>query len=109
MRPCGEMLWNWLFARFRRNPTPPEIVLLTRVGCHLCEEAKQLLGQLQGRYAFTLRLVDVDGDATLVQSYGDKVPVILVQNRPRLWGRINARLLERLVRKTCPTRRTRPL
>lgn len=96
---------DWLRSWLSRPKPPPEYVLLTRVGCHLCDDAKRLLERLQTEFEFTLRVVDVDGHADLVRQYGDKVPLILMQGRPRLWGRVNPVLLRRMVEKACPRRR----
>ena len=56
----------------------PEVVLYTRRGCHLCEEAAGALRRLGGAHEFTLRTVEVDGDVGLVERYGDAVPVVTV-------------------------------
>ncbi len=72
--------------------------MITRSGCHLCEEAWELLTRFQGRYAFRLSRVDVDGNPDLVARYGECVPVVLVNGRVRFRGRVNPVLLERLLR-----------
>jgi len=95
---------DWLCRGLFRSKPPPEFVLLSRVGCHLCDDARQLLEHLRSEFEFTVRIVDVDGDADLVRQYGDKVPVILVDGRSRLWGRINPVLLRRIIKKRCPRR-----
>lgn len=53
----------------------PRIRLLTREDCPLCDEAEAVLRDLRREVAFTLDLVDVDGDADLRRAYGDRVPV----------------------------------
>jgi glutaredoxin len=74
------------------------VVLCTRAGCHLCDDARQLLETARSRYGFTLTTVDVDGDPALAAQHGKRVPVIVVDDRERFWGRINPVLLERLFR-----------
>jgi glutaredoxin len=54
------------------------VVLYTRVGCHLCEEAERTLRQEQAATPFELELVDVDRDPRLVRRYGVRVPVVAV-------------------------------
>lgn len=39
------------------------------------------LRQLQGHYAFEIRVVDVDSDAELEMRYGERVPVLEVAGR----------------------------
>jgi glutaredoxin len=74
------------------------VVLYTRQGCHLCDDALQILGPLQARYGFDLRAVDIDADAELVCLHGERVPVLVVDGVERCWGRINRVLAERAVR-----------
>jgi glutaredoxin len=54
------------------------VVLYTRVGCHLCEDAERTLRREQAATPFELELVDVDGDPQLVRRYGVRVPVVAV-------------------------------
>jgi len=88
------MAWPWR----RRRTGPLRVVMYTRQGCHLCEEAWRLLEELRGRYALELEAVDVDGDAELVRLHGERVPVIVVNGKERFWGGVNRVLLERLLR-----------
>jgi hypothetical protein len=61
---------------------PPRVILYERVGCHLCEEARELLDEMIGmrRYA----RVDIDGDDDLVLRYGFRIPVIALDRVDRL-------------------------
>jgi glutaredoxin len=72
--------------------------MYTRQGCHLCDEAWRMLGELSKRYALQLETVDVDSAAILQQRHGDRVPVLVINGKERMWGRINRVLLERQVR-----------
>ena len=47
--------------------------LLTRVDCHLCEEAARELARLGIAFA----TIDVDLDKELTRLYGDSIPVLL--------------------------------
>ena len=55
-----------------------EVVLYTRVGCHLCEDAEAVLRRLRAERPFELRLVDIDRDPELADRYGVRVPVVAV-------------------------------
>jgi glutaredoxin len=70
-----------------------EVILYTRHGCHLCEVARdQLL-----RHGLTPREVDIDADPDLRARYTDSVPVVSIDGRERFRGRIDERLLKRLL------------
>ena len=76
--------------------------MYTRVGCHLCDEAKELLCELQRQAAFALREVDIDQDPELRQRYNDEVPVIFIEGRKAFKYRIDpTQFLERLRRFSC--------
>ncbi|HEY8950947.1 MAG TPA: glutaredoxin family protein [Candidatus Dormibacteraeota bacterium] len=62
-----------------------EIVLLTRQGCHLCDEALGVLRSL----GVEPELRDVDADDDLHALYDWRVPVVLVDGRVIAEGRID--------------------
>jgi hypothetical protein len=88
---------SWLFFWQRRSLEHLQVQMLTRSGCHLCEEAWQQLEIARKRHGFTLNAVDVDADPDLVSKYGNCVPVVLVNGKVRFRGRINPVLLTRLL------------
>jgi len=55
------------------------VTLYTRLGCHLCEHAEQVLRAEQETIPFALVTVDVDGDPELARRYGARVPVVAVE------------------------------
>jgi len=75
-----------------------QVVLYTRQGCHLCEEAVLQLQASRRRWGFDLAITDVDADPQLAAEYGDCVPVVTVNGKVRFRGRVNHVLLERLLR-----------
>jgi glutaredoxin len=89
---------SWLFFWRRRNLEHLQVQMFTRAGCHLCDEAWQILESARQQYGFTLQAVDVDIDPELISQYGDCVPVVLVDGKVRFRGRINSVLLSRLLR-----------
>ena len=62
------------------------IVLVTRAGCHLCDDALSLLRE-QG---LEPALADVDSDAELFRLYDWRVPVLLVDGTVAAEGHITA-------------------
>lgn len=95
------MGWKWkqLIGGRYEPTTTAEIVLYTRNGCHLCDNALATLTAAAQRYALTLRMVDVDSDAELAKRHGLQVPVVEIDGRVRFRGCVNAVLLERLLSK----------
>lgn len=50
------------------------VVFYTRVGCHLCDDARRMLDDTGVAYT----AVDVDDDRELQRAYGERVPVVEV-------------------------------
>lgn len=69
------------------------ITLYSREGCHLCDVAADLLS----RYHLQFDLVDIDTDPALRERYNECVPVVVIDGRERFRGRIDERLLRRLL------------
>jgi glutaredoxin len=72
-----------------------DVILYTRAGCHLCDEAREVL-ELEGLQP---RLVDIDADADLRQRFNECVPVVEIDGKVRFRGRVDRVLLRRLLRK----------
>jgi glutaredoxin len=66
------------FGEPRGGAPMRRVVLYTRIGCHLCEEAERVLREEQAAAAFDLELVDIDRDPELARRYGVRVPVVAV-------------------------------
>jgi len=77
------------------------VTLYTRVGCHLCDVAKDVLEQVRSERPFELETVDIDTDPELVRLYGEEVPVVAVDGRKAFKYRVDAAALrDRLDRAT---------
>jgi glutaredoxin len=51
--------------------------LLTRPGCHLCEEMKELLNHLSSEIDVSVEAVDITGNKTLERQFGSEIPVLM--------------------------------
>ncbi len=71
------------------------LVLVTRQGCHLCDEALGLLRDL----GHAPELADVDADDRLHDLYDWRVPVVVLEDRVVAEGRITREQLEKAVGK----------
>jgi glutaredoxin len=72
------------------------VVMYTREGCHLCDQARDTLLRY-GDYLPPLEEVDVDGDPELRTAYGECVPVVEIDGKVRFRGSVNEVLLRRLI------------
>jgi glutaredoxin len=69
-------------ARRRSRSTKPllaEVVVYSRPGCHLCEEAIAALVDLHSAgYRFELHEIDIEGDDLLLRRHLERIPVVEV-------------------------------
>ena len=72
----------------------PEVVLYTRSGCHLCDDAHKLLTE----NGLRPKCVDIDHDPLLLAKFDTFVPVVEINGKIRFRGRVEPRLLRRLLR-----------
>jgi glutaredoxin len=70
------------------------VVLYTRDGCHLCEEAQEVLSE----FGISPTLVDIDTDPKLRERFDTCVPVVEIDGQIRFRGRVEPKLLRRIVR-----------
>ncbi|HEX9574505.1 MAG TPA: glutaredoxin family protein [Myxococcales bacterium] len=76
-----------------------EVVLYTRSGCCLCDDAKEALQAARAQVRFTVREVDIDSDPALYEAHRYDVPVIEIDGRRAFKHRVTPRqLVERLSR-----------
>jgi glutaredoxin len=78
--------------------TLPEVILYTRAGCHLCEEAKEEILRVRAETPFAFRSVDIDRDPALVALYNEEVPVIFVNGEKAFRYRVDAGELRKRLR-----------
>jgi glutaredoxin len=71
----------------------PLVVLYTRDGCHLCDDAEQVLLE----HGLIPTLVDIDADETLKSCFDTEVPVVEIDGQVRFRGRVDPMLLRRLL------------
>lgn len=78
--------WTWTVAepanlttlgsKIVDNEAMIELTLYSREDCGLCEVAQTLLDALANDLGYRYHTVDIDRDLTLIQRYGERVPVL---------------------------------
>jgi glutaredoxin len=69
----------------------PEVILYTRAGCHLCDDAKQVLRDA----GLVFTEIDIDGDPALRARFNEEVPVVFIGDRKAFKYHIDPRELQR--------------
>jgi glutaredoxin len=78
------------------------LTLYSKAGCHLCEELRGLLDELQPEYGFLLEEIDITDDPTLFARYRHDIPVLLMGGHEIARGRISERDLVSLLEGNRP-------
>lgn len=71
------------------------LTLITRPGCHLCDEARAALERVVAVTGDRWVEWDVTGNLELERDYGDRLPVVLLDGREHGYWRVEE---ERLLR-----------
>lgn len=58
------------------SPVKTKVVIYSRPGCHLCEEAKEAMRAASCAGEYTLEEVNIENDPELLERYKDDIPVI---------------------------------
>jgi glutaredoxin len=77
--------------------TDRRVTLITRVDCHLCEDAEATLRRLAGELGFGYEELDVDADPARRAEYSDRVPVVLIDGREHGYWRVEEARFRRAV------------
>lgn len=78
-------------AKNQATPTGrvPRLELVTKEGCHLCDDAREVLTQVAGGLGLDWSELSLDGDAALTARYGEEIPVVLVDGIQRDFWQID--------------------
>jgi len=66
-----------------------EVRIYSRSNCHLCDVALETLVSLQNEFEFTIDKQLIDGNSELEDKYGESVPVILINDKPHDFFRVD--------------------
>jgi glutaredoxin len=75
------------------------VVIYTRPGCHLCDEAKAEIARANCSDLFTLEEIDIDADPDLIRRYGYDIPVVTIDGLHAFKHRLTAAEFTRELRR----------
>ena len=52
------------------------VTLYGKPGCHLCDDAREVVERVRAEHPFELREVDVSLDPVVHREYGERIPVL---------------------------------
>jgi len=77
----------------------PRVRLYTKPNCHLCDIAKERIASVRQSEAFELEIVDITSDPGLFARYGERIPVVFVEDEEVSVFRVSEKKLARKLRE----------
>ena len=69
--------------------TPARIVLYSRPGCHLCDDARVVIRRVCADLGETFDEIDISGSDDLTARFGEEIPVTFVDGRQHDFWRVD--------------------
>ncbi len=70
------------------NATVPQVTFYTKAGCHLCDEAREMLDDIAALTSYDLTEIDIRSSDELFTLYRYRIPVVLMNGTVVAEGRI---------------------
>ncbi|MET4059781.1 glutaredoxin [Arthrobacter sp. UYP6] len=75
----------------------PDLLLLTRPGCHLCADARKVLDRIRLDLGIGWREESIDGNDELTSRFGEEIPVLLIDGVQRDFWQLDEARIRRLL------------
>ena len=76
----------------------PHVIIYSRPGCHLCDEAKAAIMGAGCCDSFTLEEINIESDEELLRKYKYDIPVIVIDGLETFIHRVNPQDFIRVIR-----------
>lgn len=77
------------------NDAANRVTLLSKPGCHLCDDARAVIAKVCADLAVGWTEIDITTDETLFQAYREQIPVTLVDGAQHDFWRVSEDRLRR--------------
>ena len=77
--------------------TKPHVIVYSRPGCHLCDEAKLAINGSGVTESFTFEEINIESDRELLRKYQYDIPVVTLNGREIFRHRVNPEEFKRLI------------
>ena len=67
-----------------------QVIIYSRPGCHLCDEAKTVIQNAGCSDRFTLEEINIESDSELLRKYKYDIPVVTIDGVEAFRHRVNA-------------------
>ncbi|HBB86907.1 MAG TPA: hypothetical protein DC047_04770 [Blastocatellia bacterium] len=99
---CSRMLS--LMSNRQTDLPKHQVILYTRPGCHLCEEAKREMYAAGCTNEYTLQEINIESDPVLLHRYRNDIPVITINGAEVFRHQVNSEEFQRRIISESGTR-----
>jgi len=79
------------------RPSVPDLLLLTRPGCHLCEDARRIVERVSKDLGIPWQERSIEQDPDLLDRFAEEIPVLMIDGVQRDFWQIDEARLRRLL------------
>jgi glutaredoxin len=72
----------------KKPASVPQVIFYTKAGCHLCEDARDMLDDIAAQTSYDLTEIDIRSDLAIFEQYRYRIPVIIIDETTVIEGRI---------------------
>ncbi|MCF2528433.1 glutaredoxin family protein [Yinghuangia soli] len=76
-----------------QGPSAQLVTMLSRPGCHLCDDARAVIVRVTAELGVAFEEVDITTDPELEEEYREQIPVTFVDGRQHDFWRVDERRL----------------
>lgn len=74
-----------------KKSAQPQVTFYTKAGCHLCEETRDMLDDIAAQTEYELTEIDIRSNPEIFEEYRYRIPVIIIDEKTVIEGRIEFR------------------
>jgi glutaredoxin len=82
------------------GPSSARVTVYVKPGCHLCEDAVEVVSRVCADVGTSYEEVDITADPDLARRYGEQIPVTLVDGVQHDFWRVDERRLRAALERT---------
>ncbi|MEP6718714.1 MAG: glutaredoxin family protein [bacterium] len=80
-----------------------QVILYTRPGCHLCDDAKKAMQAAECDNEYTLEEINIESDRELLRRYQYDIPVITIDGVEAFRHRLTAEAFREAINRSAQT------
>ncbi|MER6501514.1 glutaredoxin family protein [Streptomyces sp. NPDC001455] len=78
-----------MFRRTKKNPADRTVTLVGKPGCHLCDDAREVVREVCAQTGASWEEKDITQDEALHRAYWEQIPVVLIDGEQHTFWRVD--------------------